>query len=173
MSNATTANGAGAVTTEQQAAAAEAWVGEFIEGWRAPQGPEPFAAHFERVLDPQVRMIQPQLPDLVGHEDFRSGFVAPLFALIPDLRGEVERWASRGDSIYVELTMRGTLGGRPAQFRVCDRITLRDGLAVERESYVDPVPLLAAVITRPRSWPRFLRSRMLDIRHRLKRRQRR
>ena len=55
------------------------------------------------------------------------------------------------------LPLHGTLGGRPILWRVCDRVTLSDGLAVERESYFDPGPLLAAVATRPRAWPRFLR----------------
>jgi hypothetical protein len=163
------ANGAGA-TTAEQAAAAEVWVREFSEGWRAPAGPEQLAAHFERVLDPGIRLIQPQLPDLVGYADFRSGFVAPLFALIPDIRGEVERWAARRDTIYIEVTMHGTLGGKPLRFRACDRVTLRDGKAVERETYVDPTPLLASAATRPKAWPRFLRFQALQLRHRLRKR---
>jgi hypothetical protein len=165
----TASNGSGAATPEQ-AADAEAWVREFIEGWRAPAGPEQLATHFERVLDPAIRLIQPQLPDLVGYADFRSGFVAPLFALIPDVRGEVERWAAHGDTIYIELNLHGTLGGRPLQFRACDRITLRDGKAIERETYLDPLPLLGSVATRPKAWPRFLRSQALQLRHRLRKR---
>jgi ketosteroid isomerase-like protein len=111
------------------------------------------------MLAPEIRLIQPQLPTLVGHQAFREQFVEPLFGLIPDLHGEVERWASRGDTLYIELTLRGTLGRRPLSWRVCDRITLRDGRAVERESYFDPSPLLAAVLRTPRAWPRFLRLR--------------
>jgi hypothetical protein len=80
-----------------------------------------------------------------------------LFALIPDLHGEVERWGSRGHTLYIELTLRGTLGGRPLSWRACDRVTLRDGVATERESYLDPSPILAAVARSPRAWPRFLR----------------
>jgi ketosteroid isomerase-like protein len=109
------------------------------------------------MLAPEIRLIQPQLPTLVGHQAFREQFVEPLFGLIPDLHGEVERWASRGDTLYIELTLRGTLGRRPLSWRVCDRITLRDGLAIERESYFDPSPLLAAVAMAPRAWPLFLR----------------
>ncbi|MEK6277901.1 MAG: nuclear transport factor 2 family protein [Actinomycetota bacterium] len=169
MKAATATNGAGAATREQ-AAAAEAWVREFKEGWRAPVGPEPFAAHFERVLDPGIRLIQPQLPELVGHADFRSGFVAPLFAMIPDVRGEVERWAAHGDTIYIEVTMHGTLGGKPLRFRACDRVTLREGKAIERETYLDPLPLLGSVATRPKAWPRFLRSQALQLRHKLRKR---
>jgi ketosteroid isomerase-like protein len=111
------------------------------------------------MLAPEIRMIQPQLPALVGHRAFEEDFVKPLFALIPDLHGEVERWGSRGDSLYIELTLRGTLGGRPLSWRVCDRVTLRDGVAVERESYFDPSPILAAVAITPRAWPRFVRLR--------------
>jgi ketosteroid isomerase-like protein len=83
--------------------------------------------------------------------------VRPLFTLMPDLRGEVERWAARGEELFIEMTLHGTLGGRLLSWRVCDRITLRDGVAVERESYFDSLPLLAAVVRTPRSWPRYLR----------------
>lgn len=136
---------------------AQAWVEGFAAGWRKPGSPDAFAAHFRRMLAPEIRLIQPQLPTLAGHRAFEEGFVKPLFALIPDLHGEVERWGSRGDSLYIELTLRGTLGGRPLSWRACDRVTLRDGLAIERESYFDPSPILRAVALAPRAWPRFLR----------------
>jgi hypothetical protein len=57
----------------------------------------------------------------------------------------------------IELTLRGTLGARPVSWRACDRVTLRDGVAIERESYLDPSPILAAVPRAPRAWPQFLR----------------
>jgi ketosteroid isomerase-like protein len=104
-------------------------------------------------------MIQPQLPTLEGHRAFEEEFVKPLFALIPDLHGDVERWGSRGDTLYIELTLRGTLAGRPLSWRVCDRVTLSDGVAIERESYFDPSPLLAVLARTPRAWPAFLRLR--------------
>jgi ketosteroid isomerase-like protein len=155
--------------TEGRTAAA-AWVREFAEGWRAPTGPDAFADHFDRVLDPDIRLIQPQIPTLVGKDAFRHRFVRPLFTLIPDLRGEVERYAVGDNVAYIELTLRGTLGGRPIAWRVCDRVLLRDGLAIERESYMDPSPLLLAGLTRPRAWPRLLRARGTELFHRLKRR---
>src|SRR5258708_3403609 len=139
--------------------AAQAWVEGFAEGWRAPTGADAFAAHFRALLAPDVRMIQPQLPTTIGYPAFEEQFVRPLFALIPDLRCEVERWAAREDTLFIELTLCGSLGGRPFSVRACDRVSLRDGLAVERESYLDPAPLLIAVATSPRTWPRFLRLR--------------
>jgi ketosteroid isomerase-like protein len=161
------------VLAPEEAEAAERWVRGFADGWRAPTSPEAFAAHFEPLLAEDIRFIQPQLPDLVGYAEFRSGFIAPLFALLGDLRGTVERWAASGDTIYIEVTVHGTLGGRPIALRACDRVTLRDGVAVERESYLDPIPLLGTVARRPRSWPRFLRYQLALVRHRMRRRSKR
>ena len=132
--------------------AARAWVLAFAEGWRAPASADAFADHFQSWFDPQVRLIQPQLPTLVGHQAFRERFARPLFALLPDVAGDVERFAVGADCAYVELTLRGTLGGRSIAWRVCDRVSLRDGLVVERESYFDPTPLLRAILTRPTAW---------------------
>jgi hypothetical protein len=136
------------------------WVASFAEGWRARRGPDAFVAHFRQLLAEDVRLVQPQLPAIVGYAGFEKRFVRPLFTLIPDLYGEVERWAAREDTLYIELALRGTLGRRPITWRACDRITLCDGLAVERESYYDATPLLAALARSPRSWPRFARLRM-------------
>jgi SnoaL-like domain len=97
--------------------AAQAWVAALAEGWLAPTSADAFADHFQPWLDPQVRLIQPQLPTLVGHRAFRERFARPLFALIPDLHGQVERSAVGADCAYVELTLRGTLGGRPVAWR--------------------------------------------------------
>jgi hypothetical protein len=151
----------------------EQWVEAFVEGWREPNGGEAKARYFERILHPRVRMIQPQMPDLVGHAEFRSGFIAPLFALMPDLHGVVERWAIRGDTALIEITIKGTLGGRPAGMRAVDRVTIRDGLAVERESYGDPLPLVLTGLRRPRAWPRLLRFQAAVLRHRIKTRRKR
>ena len=70
-----------------------------------------------------------------------------------------------GDCVYIELTLRGTLGGHPIAWRVCDRTTLRDGLVIERESYFDPLPLLRAIHTRPRAWPALVRTWTRQRRH--------
>jgi ketosteroid isomerase-like protein len=139
--------------------AAQAWVLAFAHGWLAPASADAFADHFQPWFDPQIRLIQPLLPTLVGHQAFRERFARPLFTLIPDLDGQVERFAIGADGAYIELTLRGTLGGRPIAWRVCDRATLRHGLVVERESYFDPTPLLRAVLTRPRAWPVLARAR--------------
>jgi ketosteroid isomerase-like protein len=152
--------------------AVEAWLRHFEAGWRNPGGPAAFTAHFEPVLHPEVRMLQPQLPTIVGVEEFRRGFAEPTFALFPDLRGEVEHWATDGERLYVELRLQATVGGAPVSWITCDRITLRDGLATERVAYFDAGPLLKAFALHPRAWPRFARSQLLQLRFRLGRRRR-
>jgi len=155
---------------EPSSEAAQAWVLAFAEGWLAPASADAFADHFQPWFDPHVRLIQPLLPALVGQRAFRERFARPLFALIPDLHGQVERTATRADCAYVELTLRGILGGSPVAWRVCDRTTLRDGLVVERESYFDPLPLLRAILTRPRAWAALARAPMGQRRHHATRR---
>ena len=155
----TAANATATVQAPEASAQAQAWVAAFTEGWRAPRGPDAFAAHFREWLASDVRLIQPQLPTLVGRREFEERFVGPLFALIPDVHADVEDWAARGDTLYIELTLRGTIAGRELSWRACDRVTLRDGVALERHSYFDPAPLLAAIAAHPSIWPRFLRLR--------------
>jgi ketosteroid isomerase-like protein len=142
----------------------EAFVEAFAEGWRAPNDLERMVAHFTPMLTPDVRLVQPQIPTLVGREQFRTGFAEPLFALMPDLHGEIEGWAARGDVVYIQIQLRGTLAGRPAGFRSCDRITLRDGLMAERVAFMDPTPIVTAVLTRPRAWPTFARTQLSNLR---------
>jgi SnoaL-like domain len=148
---------------------AEEWVRGFAAGWRDPAGPREFVEHFTPLLDSEIRLIQPQMPELVGLEAFRRGFAEPLFSLIPDIGGRVRGWAADGDTIWIELELEGTLGGRPVTIETVDRITLRDGRAVERRAFLDPLPLLAAVLTRPRAWPRFARTQVRQIRELLRR----
>jgi ketosteroid isomerase-like protein len=145
------------------ASEAEVWVTEFIEGWRAPAGAEAFADHFERVCTDDVRMIQPQMPTLVGKRAFRERFVRPLFDFIPDIHATVHDWAATGDVIFISFTLEGTLGGRQVSWPCVDRIVLRDGLAVERRAYFDPTRILRAVATRPRAWPRLVRLQARQI----------
>ncbi len=133
------------------------WVDAFAAGWAAGGPADRFYDHFEPWLDPEVRLIQPQLPTLVGHRQFRENFVRPLFGLVPDLLGTVEGWASREDVVYVALRLEGTIGRRSFELPTVDRVTLRDGKAIERIAYANPAPLLRAVALSPSTWPRFIR----------------
>jgi hypothetical protein len=168
-----TQNGTATATTAKQAEAAAAWVEMFAEGWANPVDTHTFCDHFEPWLHDDVRMIQPSVRPLVGKQAFREEFARPLFDLVPDLHGTVENWAAGGDVIYIELRLEGTIGGRSGggfwgrrrfTLRSCDRITLRDGKAVERFAYLDATPLIKAVAHSPRAWPKFLGTQIGNLR---------
>jgi hypothetical protein len=146
--------------------AAEAFVEAFGDGWRAPGGADQLADHFEPWLDTGIRLVQPGFPSTVGRRAFRERFARPLFELIPDLHGTVEGWAVREDTVYIELRLQGTVGRRAVTLRSCDRVTLRDGRALDRVAHLDPSPLLRAVAMSPRAWPRVLRQQLIARRHR-------
>jgi hypothetical protein len=102
---------------------------------------------------------------MAGKRAFREEFARPLFDLLHDVRGTVGSWASRveGDDevVFIELEIRGRLaGGREVTLNTTDKITLRNGIAVERVANLDPLELLGGVLLSPRSWPTFIRARL-------------
>jgi ketosteroid isomerase-like protein len=135
----------------------EEWVAGFAAGWAEPTDADGFADHFERMMADDIRLVQPQLPTTIGKRAFREQFARPLFALLSEVRGTVESWATAGDVAFIELRIRGRLGSREVELRTIDKVTVRDGLAVERVAYTDPLPMLGAVALSPRAWPTFAR----------------
>jgi ketosteroid isomerase-like protein len=128
---------------------------EFVEffaaGWRFGAGDaERFFGHFGPRMHPETVLMQPIAPTARGPRALQQLF-APLFKAVPDLRGELQRWGETADGVFIELTLRGHLGGKPIEWTVVDRIILEDGLIRERRSYFDPAPLLKAMALRPRA----------------------
>lgn len=135
-------------TAEAGAAEMVAW---FAQGWTDPAYDE-FCEYFLPRMHPQVRLAQPLAAPGVGHDKFRAQF-AHLFATIPDIHAHVLRWSSKGPDVFIELTLEGTIGARPVSWQACDRLTVQDGLVVERRSFFDPTPLVKAIVLRPWAWP--------------------
>jgi ketosteroid isomerase-like protein len=110
------------------------------------------------LLADDVVLIQPMMQTVTGKAACREEF-SRLFGFIPDLRARVHRWAARDDVVFIEFTLEGTVGGRAVSWPAVDRFRLRDGLAVERVSYFDPLPIGLELLKRPRAWRRMLKSR--------------
>lgn len=126
---------------------------EFVEffaaGWKlGARDADGFFRHFALRMHPDAVLIQPVAAPARGPGALRELF-APLFEVVPDLHGEVQRWGETVDGVFIELTLRGHLGRRPVEWTVVDRIILEDGLIRERRSYFDPVPLLRAIASKP------------------------
>ena len=130
---------------------------EFVEGFRRYWS-APSLDGLSALLAPDVTLVQPLAPRIRGLDEVRRQFGA-IFAWLPDLRAEVDRWSSAGNVVFIEFRLRATIGGRPFEWPVIDRFLLRDdGLAVERVTYFDPLPLLAAAASRPSGWRQLWRS---------------
>ena len=132
---------------------AEQFVETFRRYWAAPS-----LGGFDAALAEDVVLVQPLSAPMHGLAEVRAGFT-PIFAWLPDLHAEVDRWAAQGDVVMIEFRLRATLGGKPFEWPVVDRFVLReDGKATLRVTYFDPLPLVFATLTRPSCWWGFLRS---------------
>ena len=131
---------------------------EFVERfkrfWAAPN-----PAALAELLHDDALLVQPLMPDARSRATYAEA-MRRLLALMPDLHGRTRRWGETEDGVLIEHTLTGTLAGKQVSWDLTDRITLRDGRVVERIAYFDPLPLLLAVITRPRAWVPFLTMRV-------------
>jgi ketosteroid isomerase-like protein len=144
------------VATEQRDVAGVLDAAEFVQRFATAWSecdPDALVA----LLDDDVVLIQPMMPTTRGRTAARAAF-GRLFELIPDLRATVHRWGAGDDVLYIEFTLAGTFGGREVSWPAVDRFVLRDGLALSRVSYFDPLPLALKMLTRPRGWGRVVRS---------------
>jgi len=137
--------------TTDDAAAAD-FVRRFQETWAAPT-PE----RLNELVHADIEFIQPMQPPVHGHAE-AAAFWRHLLSMIPDLTGEVVSWAARGGVVFIELRMRGTLGGGPVEWVTLDRISLEDGKVRRRIAYFDPLPLMRTIVVRPRALAAWLRA---------------
>jgi hypothetical protein len=135
------------------------FVRRFAEFWQAPA-----VERLDTVLAPDARLSAPMVPTTQGLEAGRRAF-ADLFELIPDMTAAVHRWGATSDGVLIEFTVRGRAGGSPVSWQSVDRFVLNDqGLATERFTYFDSLPLMLTLARRPRAWPGFTRSRIKQMR---------
>lgn len=135
------------------------FVRRFTEFWQAPA-----VDRLDTVLAPDARLSAPMIPTTHGLEAGKRAF-AELFELIPDITAEVHRWGATHDGVLIEFTVRGTAGGAPVTWESVDRFVLdENGLATERFTYFDSLPLVLSLLRRPRTWPGFVRSKIRQLR---------
>jgi ketosteroid isomerase-like protein len=138
---------------------AASFVRRFAEFWQAPA-----VERLDTLLAPDTHLSAPMVPTTYGLEAGKRTF-AELFELIPDMTAEVHRWGATSDGVLIEFMVRGTASGAPISWQSVDRFVLgEDGLATERFTYFDSLPLLLTVLRRPRTWSGFVRSRIKQMR---------
>lgn len=130
----------------------------FRDYWRAPS-----AEGLDRLLAPDVRLVAPLAPTTTSLAEGKRAFGRLLRAL-PDLTAEVHRWGPTEDGVLIEFTLAGSASGVAFSWPAIDRFTLReDGLASERVSRFDPLPLLLRALRHPRTWAAFARAGTIPL----------
>ena len=124
------------------------FVERFVRFWAAP---DPTA--LDELLHDDAHLVQPLMPEARSRAAYAQS-TRWLLAVMPDLHGRTHRWGPTEDGVLIEHT----LGGKALSWDLTDRITLRDGRVVERIAYFDPLPLVIAVVKRPRAWLPLLRA---------------
>jgi hypothetical protein len=149
------------------ASAEERYVARWREAWSHGDVEPCLNEHAAMIRDEQTMYIQPLFDAYVGERGMRRVF-GRVFALIPDLTAELDHWLVAEGIAFIEFTLTGTLGGKPIRWRVVDRMRLDGEQLAGVETYYDPLPLLIALLTRPRAWPRTLRAMRLHTLPRLR-----
>jgi hypothetical protein len=131
------------------------FVRRFAEFWSAPS-PDLLAM----LLADDVRLVAPMTPVTHTLAEGERAF-AGIFDLVPDLTAEVHGWGATATGVLIDFTLSGNAGGAPISWRAVDRIEIgEDGLATERVSHFDGLPLVLALARRPRAWRPFLAGRL-------------
>jgi hypothetical protein len=137
------------VATKTAPAASEeatTFVEKFVAAWG-----DPSVEKLQELTHSEVVLEQPMMPRMVGKEAAREGF-GRLLGLFPGIRGRVLRWSAEGDMVWIEMRMTVPAGSRPLEWDLVDRIELEGGLVRERITYMDAVPIVLGVLTRPALW---------------------
>ena len=125
----------------------------FARAWASPE-----IERFMALLHPDVILLQPVTKPIRGRDAAREEFTR-LLGWIPDLRGTVDHAAADGDTALIAWRLRFTLGPRPVELRIVDRIVVDGGLIREREAYYDSLDLMSRLLARPSAWLGYLRYR--------------
>jgi ketosteroid isomerase-like protein len=133
-------------------------VARFADAW-GRMDPDAFTPLFH----PDVHLIHPIERNTHGVEEARR-FMQRTMSVVPDLRYDVQGWASGSGHVIIWGRLYGTAGGAPIEWPLVDRIRMEDGLIRERVAYFDPLAVFGAVARRPRAWLPFLRAQALRLR---------
>ncbi len=118
---------------------AERFMGHYMEVW-----PSFDADRLEEAIDPEATIHHSGMANPIrGAEE--PDYVRAIKALMPDIRLEVANWAARGDVVFIEYAMRGTLAGQALSWTGIGRFKLRGERAIDAIGRWDNLDLLAQI----------------------------
>jgi len=118
---------------------AERFMQHYMEVW-----PSFDADRLDEAIDPEATIHHSGMERPIrGTEE--ADYVRAIKALMPDIRLEVANWAARGDVVFVEYEMSGTLAGHPLHWTGIGRFKLRGERAIDAIGRWDNLELLARI----------------------------
>ena len=85
-------------------------------------------------------IINPGFERPIGPQEL-TGLYEAENAANPGTSRRLESWAVAGDLVFLQWTATWEMAGRVFELPVCERFTLREGLAVEAVGYYDLITL--------------------------------
>jgi hypothetical protein len=133
---------------------------QFVEHFQAAWAASDLDQHYSLWTE-NIELHQPILGSLYGREACRNAF-SRLFAMAPDLTVEVDGWSERDGMLMISFTFHTMFGGSWLSWPAVDAFRLdEDGRVLRRDSFWDPLPVVAHLLRHPSGWPRALRARMI------------
>ena len=138
---------------EGRASDPEGFVTKFANFWCSPS-----PQRLTELLHPDVVLVQPLAAPMIGIEAAQAEFQRFCHCL-PGLRAQVDRWCADGDLVFIEFRLHVRVAGVVTEWPNVNRLLLRDGKAIERVTYFDPLAILPPLLRHPSVWWRWWRSR--------------
>jgi ketosteroid isomerase-like protein len=107
----------------------------YVGNWKHPD-----PQRFNEFYAADARIINPGFERPIGPQELASLY-ATENAANPGTRRRLETWAVAGDLVFLQWTATWEVAGRVFELPVCERFTLRNGLAVQAVGYYDLITL--------------------------------
>jgi hypothetical protein len=75
---------------------------------------------------------------------------------LPGLHARIDHWVADGDDLFIEFTLHADFGRDTLTWPTVNRLVLRDGKAIERVTYFDPLVVLPTLLRHPSVWWQWL-----------------
>lgn len=133
---------------------------EFVDRFQAAWAASDLDQHNALWTD-DIELHQPVLGSLYGREACHEAFTQ-LFRMAPDLTVKVDGWSENDGLVLISFTFHTMFGGSELSWPGVDAFRLDDeGRIVRRDSFWDPLPVLAHLLRHPSGWARALRARLI------------
>jgi SnoaL-like protein len=131
----------------------EDFAARFADFWSSPS-PD----RLPELLHPDVVLVRPLAAPMIGLDAAQADF-RRIWRCLPDLGADVDRWCGDGQLLFIEFRLRATIGGDVIDWPTVNRLLLKDGKAIERVTYFDPLVIVPKLLRHPSIWWRWWQSR--------------